>query len=254
MLNKKSINIVVSILILCTILLLMWIRPFGGNTHKSGEQVSSVAVEKIDEAKSFSLGEALRLGYEEARKHTEEEPLLIDLSSTDSSSVPQKKTDGMDGKRNSWNMTFGTKRGSIHISIEINNGLISVPQIANDNNNGLRKGMYALSDIQVDSPQVIQKAIEILGIRPGDPAISDDWIKGFHFSIAPFQTNPSKPSDTTLLLEVTGISPHSPNSKNESLRMIVYFNVKTGEIFNASEMMGYDKDGRTTWKAIDLIH
>jgi hypothetical protein len=199
---------------------------------------------------SFTAMEALRLGYEEAKNHTEEVPLLIHMTSTDSSLVPQEKNDGIDGKRDSWNLTFGTAKGSIHISIEIQNGVIKVGRISKDANNLLQKGMYALSDIQIDSPEAVQKAIAI-GMRPGDPEVIDDWIKGYHFSIAGFLTNPNT-TDPTLLLQVTGISPNSPNSRNESLRMNVFFEGRTGKVFNANEMSGYDKDGRTMWKTIEL--
>lgn len=224
-----------------------------GVAHKSDERASSVAIEKTNEKNSITSMEALRRGYAEAKKQIEEEPLLIHITSTDSSIVPQEKTDGMNGKRDTWNMTFGTKSGSTHVSIEIKNGNTQIGQVSKDDNHLLQKGMYALSDFQIDSPKAVQKVIEILGMRPGDPAIKDDWIKGYHFSIAGFLTNPDT-FDTTLLLEVTGISPNSPNSKNESLRMVAYFDVKTGEMLSASEMTGYDKNGRTLWKPIDPKH
>jgi len=36
--------------------------------------------------------------------------------------------------------------------------------------------------------------------------------------------------------------------------MNVFFDVTTGEILSASEMIGYDKDGRTNWRDIELKH
>ena len=66
-----------------------------------------------------------------------------------------------------------------------------------------------------------------------------------------FLTDPNS-SETRYLLRIMGISPNSPNSENDSLRMTVFFDVKTGEMVNASEMTGYDKDGRTDWKEVEL--
>lgn len=90
-----------------------------------------------------------------------------------------------------------------------------------------------------------------LTLRPGDPEIKDDWIKGYHFSIMGFLTDPNS-SEKRYFLRIMGISPNSPNSENDSLRMTVFFDVKTGEIVNASEVTGYDKDGRTNWKEVEL--
>jgi len=88
-------------------------------------------------------------------------------------------------------------------------------------------------------------------MRPGNPEIEDDWIKGYHFEISGFFTDSSS-HETQLMLMVTGISPNSPNSDNESLRMNVFFDGKTGEMFSASEMLGYDEEGRSSWKDIEI--
>lgn len=230
------------------------IGPFGGSAHISEEQAASITGEKTDGKKSLTAMEALRLGYEAAKKLTEEEPLLIYLTSTDNSSDPQERNDGADGKRNAWNLTFGSAKRNIAISMNINNGNVNIGQVAKDDNNSLQKGRYAISDIQIDSSEAVQRAIEVLGMRPGNPEIKDDWIKGYHFVISGFQTDPKNPTETRLLLRVTGISPNSPNSENQSLRMNVYFDGKTGEMLNASEQTGYDKDGRSMWRDIELKH
>lgn len=228
------------------------ISPFDGSAQKSVEQAVSITSEKIDEKINLTALEAMRLGYEEAKKYTEEEPLLIDLTSTDNATVPQGKNDGADGKRNAWNLLFGSKKGNIRISISINNGKANA-DVRKDDNNSLQKGQYAISDIKMDSPEAVKKAIEVLDMRPGNPEIKNDWIKGYHFVIRGFITDPNT-SETRLLLRVTGISPNSPNSKNDSLRMNVFFDAKTGEMLNASEMTGYDKEGNTSWKDVELKH
>jgi hypothetical protein len=229
------------------------IGPFNGPAQKPVERAVSTTSEKTDEKKYLTAMEAWRLGYEEAKKHTEEEPLLIDLTSTDSVVVPQERNDGMDGKRNAWNVLFGSRNGSISILISIRNGKATADNVKKNKTNLLMKGQYAISDVKIDSPEVVKKAIEVLGMQPGNPQIEDDWIKGYHFNIAGFITDP-KSSKSRLLLRVTGISPNSPNNENDSLRMNVFFDVTTGKILSASEMTGYDKDGRTNWRDIKLKH
>ncbi|MDP1510344.1 hypothetical protein L8C07_07365 [Paenibacillus sp. CMAA1739] len=252
MLKNRYVGIGFIILIASAVFLLyaLKIGPFGGSSHTPVEQATSISSEKTDEKKILTMMEALRLGYEEAKKHTEEEPLLISLTSTDDTPVPQGKNDGADGKRNAWNLQFGSKKGNINITMSIKDGKVNA-EVRKDDNNLLQKGLYAVSDIKIDSPEAIKKAIEVLGMRPGDPEIEDDWIKGYHFSIMGFLTDP-KSSKPRLLLRVKGISPNSPNSENYSLRMNAFFDVKTGEMVNASEMTGYDKDGRSNWKNAEL--
>jgi hypothetical protein len=229
------------------------IGPFDGPPQKPVEQALSTTSEKTDEKKYLTAMEAWRLGYEEAKKHTEEEPLLIDLTSTDSVVVPQERNDGTDGKRNAWNVLFGSKKGNLSILISIRNGKATADDVKKNKTNLLMKGQYAISDVKIDSPEVVKKAIEVLGMLPGNPQIEDDWIKGYHFNIAGFITDP-KSSKPRLLLRVTGISPNSPNSENDSLRMNIFFDVTTGEMLSANEMTGYDKEGHSSWRDIKLKH
>lgn len=105
--------------------------------------------------------------------------------------------------------------------------------------------------LSMRSSNLIMSIRRKLTLRPGDPEIKDDWIKGYHFSIMGFLTDPNS-SEKRYFLRIMGISPNSPNSENDSLRMTVFFDVKTGEIVNASEVTGYDKDGRTNWKEVEL--
>ncbi|MGG3280469.1 hypothetical protein [Paenibacillus solani] len=265
MLKNKYIGIGLTIIIVSMVFLLyaLKIGPFNSPAQKPVEPVLSTTSDKTnentgektdvktDDKKYLTAMEAWRLGYEEAKKHTEEDPLLIDLTSTDSVVLPQERNDGMDGKRNAWNALFGSKNGNISILISIRNGKATVDNVKKNKTHLLMKGHYAISDVKIDSPEVIKKAIEVLGMQPGNPQIEDDWIKGYHFNIAGFITDP-KSSKPRLLLRVTGISPNSPNLENDSLRMNVFFDVTTGEILSASEMTGYDKDGRTNWRDIKL--
>jgi hypothetical protein len=269
LLKKKYVGIGFIILIASMVFLLyaLKIGPFDGPAQKPVEQALSTTSEKTDEKKPSTTSEksdekkyltameAWRLGYEEAKKHTEEEPLLIDLTSTDSVVVPQERNDGTDGKRNAWNVLFGSKNGNISILISIRNGKATADAVKKNRTNLLMKGQYAISDVKIDSPEVVKKAIEVLGMLPGNPQKEDDWIKGYHFNIAGFITDPkSKSSKPRLLLRVTGISPNSPNRENDSLRMNIFFDVTTGQMLSANEMTGYDKEGHSSWRDIKLKH
>lgn len=253
MLKNKFIGIGLTILIAGMVFLLYALRivPFNTPAQEPVERTPSTTSEKNDNMKYLTAMEAWRLGYEEAKKHTEEEPLLIDLTSTDSIALPQERNDGMDGKRNAWNLEFGSENRNISIGIAIRNGKATTNSVNRNENHLLVKGQYTISDVKIDSPEVAKKAIEELDMQPGNPQIEDDWIKGIHFNIGGFITDPET-SESRLLLRVTGISPNSPNRENDSLRMNVFFDVTTGEILSASEMTGYDKDGRTNWRDIEL--
>ncbi|RAV20799.1 hypothetical protein [Paenibacillus contaminans] len=259
---KKYLGIASAILITSVFVFLyaMKIGPFNNSsTNKSVEPAASITSEKTDEIDesdekiSVTAMEALLLGYEEAKKHTDEEPLLIHLTSTDDATVPQERNDGADGKRNTWNLSFGSEKGNFSISMKIDNGKVIPQNVRTDDNNLLSKGQYAISDIHIDSPKAVKQAIEELGMRSGDPEIPDDWIKGYHFTIAGYLTDPNS-FEKHWLLRVMGISPNSPNSENESLRMSVFFDVKTGEMLNATEMTGYDKDGNSKWRDVEPKH
>ncbi|WP_281884261.1 stalk domain-containing protein [Paenibacillus sp. YYML68] len=215
--------------------------------ERSGDKTDS----KSSMKRSLTAMEALRLGYEEAKRHTDEEPLLIHMTSIDDTALQQVRSDGQDGKRSAWSLSFGSAKGNIHIRIAIRNGELSVDRVAKDDTNSLQKGMYVISDIHIDSSRAVQRSIEAMGMRPGDPEVADDWMKGYHFEIAGFHTAPHS-SSTRLMLRVIGISPNSPGRMGESLRMIVFFDGKTGEMLNASDMTGYDENGRTMWREVEF--
>lgn len=269
--RKKKYVVISSITLIVIVVVLFFSMknaPFDGSSKQSEEQAATVTNEtiseteeqaatttneKINETKSVTAMEALRLGYAEAKKQTEEEPLLISITSTDDTSVSQEQTDGADGTRDAWNLEFGSKKGNVFISIKIDNGIAITNKVNKNDKNLLVKGQYAISDIQIDSSDAVKQAVEMLGMKPGNPAIADDWIKGYHFTIGGYNTDPNS-SKTRLLLRVMGISPNSPNRDNESLRMSVFFDAQTGEAVSATEMTGYDKDGNTMWKNIELKH
>ncbi|MBD3921310.1 hypothetical protein H8B09_21255 [Paenibacillus sp. PR3] len=267
--KKKYVGIssIALIVIMVVLFFSMKNAPFDDSSNQSEEQAATVTTETINETeeqtatttneknndkKSVTAMEALRLGYSEAKKQTEEEPLLISITSTDDTSIPQERSDGADGTRDAWNLEFGSKKGNVLIYIKIDNGVAITTDVKKHDKNLLEKGHYAISDIQIDSSDAVKQAVE-MGMKPGNPAISDDWIKGYHFTIGGYNTDPNS-SKTRLLLRVMGISPNSPNRENESLRMSIFFDAQTGEVVSATEMTGYDKDGNTMWKNIELKH
>ena len=148
-------------------------------------------------------------------------------------------------------MHFGSTSGNMSISVNIRDGVCYKGDLVTDDSNSLSKGIYSISDIKIDSSDAVKKSIELFNMKPGDPKIEDDWIKGYHFVIANYIIDPTS-NKSKLLLRVTGISPNSPNSNNESLRMNVFFDVYTGEVFSATEQTGYDEEGRSSWREIDV--
>ncbi len=218
------------------------------------EFVSGQEVEISESTKSLSTLTALEvmnLAYEEVKMITGEEPLLNYLTSTDDTTASLTVNDGLDGKRNAWNMSFGSASGNMSITASVRDGICYKGDLVTDDNNLLIKGIFSISDIKMDSTEAVNKSIELFDMKPGNPEIEDDWIKGYHFIITDYIIDPSL-NKTKLLLRVTGISPNSPNSNNESLRMNVFFDVSTGEVFSATEQTGYDEEGRSAWREIDL--
>jgi hypothetical protein len=254
---KKGIKAYSNGLILFTVLILS-ILNFGKNYSELHlEQENNIEdipnEETINQGNTVGLTalEAMNLAYEEVKKISDEEPLLTRLTSTDDTSAELSIYDGADGKRNAWNMNFGTASGSMNISVSIRDGIFYKGDLRIDDNNSLQKGIYSISDIKIDSTDLVKKCIELFNMKPGNPEISDDWIKGYHFVIANYTIDPYL-KEEKLLLRVTGISPNSPNSNNESLRMHVFFDVKTGEVFSATEQIGYDEEGRSSWREINI--
>lgn len=254
---KKHIKVVSGGLILLTILFfsIMYFQnnSFGSNSEPENN-IEEIKIEEYvnqESAVDLSALEALNLAYEEVKNFTDEEPLLIYFTSTDDTSTDLTENDGADGKRNAWNMSFGTASGSMYISVNIRDGIFYKGDLRTDDNNSLQKGIYSISDIKIDSPDAVKKSREIFNMKPGDPKIADDWIKGYHFVIADYTIDPNL-KKKKLLLRVTGISPNSPNENNESLRMNIFFDVYTGEVFSASEQIGYDEEGRSSWREIDI--
>ncbi|WNS42291.1 hypothetical protein [Paenibacillus sp. MMS20-IR301] len=83
MLKKKHVGISSITLIVIMVVLFFSMRniPFDGSSNKSEEPAATIADKGTYEKKSLTATEALRLGYSEAKKLTEEEPLLLNITS-----------------------------------------------------------------------------------------------------------------------------------------------------------------------------
>ena len=196
--------------------------------------------------------EAFALAYEEAKKVTAEEPLLIYLgSSDDTNKTAFGVSNGSDGRRNSWSFSFGSAKGNLALGGSIHDGECTIVQVAHDDNNSLQKGKYHISDIKLDSPEAIRQAIKTLDLRQGDPLAKNDWFTGYHFTIAEVYPDPYSPQ-TLLVFRVTGISPASLNHNRENLRMQAFFAAQTGELVHAQEQTGYDEEGHSAWREVPL--
>lgn len=184
-----------------------------------------------------------------------DDPLLISITSTDSTETDNTADPGKDGKRPAWNGEFGDIRGSKVVVCalrgdEIRIDFISEAKNIPDNENGekhLAIGQYRVNDIKLDSnDQIVLDKIKELKLKPGNPSIQHDWIRGYHYSIYKPALDDSE--NEFLVLAVFGISPESPNEKGESMMAICEFNAKDGSFIRASKKIGYDKDGRSIWE------
>ncbi len=183
-----------------------------------------------------------------------DDPLLVSITSTDSSETENTIDSGKDGKRSAWNGEFGDIKGSKvivcalrgdDIRIDFIDEAKDIPDNENDERH-LAIGKYRVNDIKIDSnDKIVLDKIRELKLMPG--TTQQDWIKGYHYSIyEPAAINDSE--NESLILLIYGISPESPNEKGESMMAICEFNAKDGSFVRASKKVGYDKDGRSIWE------
>ncbi len=241
--------LLVLIVIIMSIVYMHRYNQFDAYVKKLAESpiIGDSAMEKIE----LTAMEAFSLAFEESNILTNEELLLIHLQSSDDTGEIQTINAGVDGKRSEWGFSIGTAKGNISIDGNIRNGKCNIVRVSKDDSNSLQKGRFRSSEINIDSPAAIKRTVNELKMKPGNPAIADDWLKGYHFTITGALTNPNS-FETRLVLRVTGISPNSPNRNNDSLRMNVFFDGRTGEMVSASEQIGYDHDGHSIWHEIEL--
>lgn len=212
----------------------------------STEKTVRTSANQIEENKEMlTAKEAWELAYKDAQS-VMTDPLLDNIQSTDDTKESPNIKEGLNGRRTAWNLSFGNAEGTVRVCCKVREGKSSIDFVKENKEGLFLKGEYRISDLKVDSAYAVKKAIKVKHIKPGNPNVEDDWIKGYHITIYGALTNPDS-YDTTMVIRVTGISPDSPNKDGDSLLAHVFLDPRTGEILSASKQTGYDSDGRTTW-------
>lgn len=200
-------------------------------SRKSGK---SQATEEIAET------EAMTIAYNDAKK-TIPKPLIERINSGPQTGENQTEDSGMDGKRNFWCISIGDQKGQYKADYTLEGREIvdvqlrKVPDSQLSDTVHFAKGVFSISDIKIDSDQSVKIAIDQKGLKPGKP---DDSVTGYHFMTGETMVQGVPKIVTT----VTGISP-------DGARAVVDIDPVTGKVLSASELAGYDQDGRTVWKA-----
>lgn len=216
--------------------------------YNSTEKPVKTLTNQIEDNKGMlTAKEAWALAYKDVQS-VMNDPLLDNIQSTDDTEETPKVKEGLNGRRAAWNLSFGNAEGTMRVCCKVRDGKNSIDFVKENKDGLFLKGEYRISDLKIDSADAVKKAIKVKHIKPGNPNVEDDWIKGYHITIYGALTDPDS-YDTTMVIRVTGISPDSPNKDGDSLLAHVFLDPKTGEILSASKQTGYDADGRTTWEA-----
>lgn len=247
--RKKMIIILISIIICAGIFAVF-------QEFKALRHTETTILEGSNHIKTYTAKEAINsMSRYIIGQKLMEDPLLVSITSTDSTETDNIIYSGKDGKRSAWNGEFGDIKGSKVVvcalrGAEIRIDFISEAKNIPDNEYGqkhLAIGQYRVNDIKLDSnDQIVLDKIKELKLKPGNP--SQDWIRGYHYSIYEPALNDSE--NDSLVLAVLGISPESPNEKGESMMAICEFNAKDGSFIRASKKIGYDRDGRSIWESM----
>lgn len=193
-----------------------------------------------------SAKEAIELACADAESFIPE-PLVQIMNSTDDykeSSKPYIHS-GADGKRLVWNVSLGNRERTKQMEYRIENGVPTIERqidVTGEELAGLLStGTFTGDDVNVDSTEAVKMAIEQKGLLPGDPDKPENWLIGYHFTIARVYVSESS-SDTRLAIVVDGISPNGNLSH-------VTIDQESMAILGATEQIGYDEDGHSLWNA-----
>lgn len=245
--NKIITIIIISIIICVGIFVVLHVFKAISETEtviESGNHVETYTVkEAINSMSKYIIAQNLM-----------DDPLLISLTSTDSPATDNTIDSGKDGKRSDWNGEFGDSKGSKIVicslrGTEIKIGFIDDAKKIPDNENGekhLAIGQYSVSNINIDSnDRIVLDKIKELKLKPGNPSVTGDWIRGYHYSL--YKTSLNGTENEALVLGIIGISPDSPNEKGESMMALCEFNAEDRSYIRAAKKIGYDQDGRSIW-------
>lgn len=165
-------NIVPIIFILfCSI---FTVEKVSAHSFSSGIDDVAVAVNQQE----LSIKQAIDLASPSARKWNENAQLLqainIDLDLPGNSN-------GSNGKRKFWNISFGVPDTNQFFLVTIHEGKIDKTQeLTKKGDTPTKKNEFIkLEDIQYDSPELLKKALEMGTIYPGK-----EWAKGYNFVLS----------------------------------------------------------------------
>lgn len=179
------------------------------SAHSFASNVDNVEV--VVNQPELSIKQAIELAYPSAQKWDENAQLLqainIDLDLPGNSN-------GNNGKRKFWNISFGVPDTKQFFLVTIHEGKIDkVQDLTKKGDTPKSKNEFIkLEDIHYDSPELLKKSLEMGIIYPGK-----EWAKGYNFML-------SKDTETNRnQMLVIGW-----NSKQTKMKA-AGFNAKTGE-------------------------
>ncbi|MFJ8090080.1 hypothetical protein ACIQ7N_17990 [Lysinibacillus sp. NPDC095746] len=132
---------------------------------------------EVDEQQELSIKQAIELANPPALKWNKNAQLIdainIDLDK-------RRKSIGSNGKRKHWNILFGVPETNKVFLVTIHDGKIDYTNdVTRDGTSPYpKKEFIQMKDIQYDSPELLQKALKIGGIYPGE-----NWAKGYNFML-----------------------------------------------------------------------
>lgn len=176
-----------------------------------------------------TLKQAINIAFKEARNWADD-PELIQIISTDAEdNTPDIR--GEDGKRNSWNVFFTSKKKGMQYNVFVINGKAKY-------NNEIQMPVYETIDIDnnilLDSSDAEQIAKDI-GLKPIPQ--NEGWAIGYQYALQ-FVSASSAPPFLAMLIY----------GKLNGYFSYVVIDPETGNIITIMQQVGYDEDGRAIWK------
>ncbi|MFJ6265762.1 hypothetical protein [Lysinibacillus xylanilyticus] len=132
---------------------------------------------EVDEQQELTIKQAVELANPSALKWNKNAQLLqainIDLDKSG-------KLIGSKGKRKHWNISFGVPDTNKYFLVTIHDGKIDqTSDVTVDGTSPYpQKEFIQMNDMKYDSPELLQKALKMGSIYPGN-----DWAKGYNFML-----------------------------------------------------------------------
>jgi len=194
------------------------------------------------ESMGVTAAEAVLLAFDNIKDFISD-PYFTMVNSTDFDDLPTIDS-GQDGKRRVWYVSMADEYGNKQASCKVVDKKIEDVHSDDVSNYDwpiyFQKGKYRIQDLHIDSDEAVKIAIEEKGLKPGDPEIPENWLRGYHFTVVDAYS-PDNPDETAFVIIVAGISPNGNIAK-------VTIAQETGEILGAGEQVGYDEDGHSIWE------